>query len=1197
MISSASPGATVLIPGGTYEESVTLPRGLTLCGAPGEEVVITPPEGSPGIILSAPNDVGNDIVSDGGDPPDLPGSPGLDSPEDPDFADGPGDTAPEPPLLESTTTVCNLTVKGATGHGILHLVGGNLVLEDVRVEGTTTGADPSSEPGHGVHVQGAESVQAKNLQAVDNAGIGVSLEAVMDMKFTVTDFVATPDPDAIGVIWPEYMPDPESMKSSVVGGNDGGGISVIWPEYIPNPDGSAPVQAIVLEGISLPENGIFGVYVEGSALTLDQTVISGTLLPEASSAPLDITTANGQGILAKNAVSVTMNNCIVEKNAGAGLVSAESGPLLLAGQNGIPRPSDDDGGEAGVIWPEYLPSNQFLDNAGGGIALIDPIDPEAGKADAPSKACNALGGVELSRNDTFGVMSQGACLRIVRSLIRDTQSEGDGIRVVEGNRAADVAIDAHSLITGNTGFGARLTGPGTLQLDSELSKNGFGGAWSRGEGAKLRITENARIAANRSLGIAALQGSDLEVNGALIDGTEARKEEGAAEATLGDGIWAIGASAVSVNDATIQLNARAGLLLHDVPSAAITLANLTFDNNTHAIVVLADAPCPPGVEVCVVAETIVPDCSDCDYGDGANAYDIVGDACLEIQTCDPSDPACTSENSCGDCTCPEDEVCTSLNCAADAGEELADGKSCALNSDCPLTDPCMTPDACVDGKCIPWDEQGSPDTQEHLPVGTPCDDESPCTENTTCDASGECTGELLPSGTPCDDGLECTDPDRCNPVGECQGTPTCTNMGNYDSCTLVTKCTGPDTCSGFEQKSIGIPCDDGDPCTTGETCADATNPQDRCKGGTNLPPGSACEDGNLCTTEDVCNASGLCVSEVTLDCDDDNDCTTDTCDPQSGCNQWPKPDGTTCGINNDCLGDAKCVEGSCSGINLCGDAQGGAGGDEGGDASAPGEDCPINGFGSCNQDDSDDCLAYLNAEEKVWLGAIQTCVDTNGDGTLSISFGGCQCFSEGDEFPVCEPGNTSTNTGTCSVVTPDGGSATLCLDPNSGGNANLGNVNLYLSWAGSADGEVTLYHSDDWGACKEGGVQLTHANGDPYKCMADSYVDAISGQSICIPNNLSLEELNGVQLSGGDVPEDPAPMLIPNVPVGHLLEDGKHLYLCAKMNAGKLQTQCTGDIELVTTPLEAFDNGLPCVTDDECPEGQYCKDSVECVDE
>lgn len=43
-----------------------------------------------------------------------------------------------------------------------------------------------------------------------------------------------------------------------------------------------------------------------------------------------------------------------------------------------------------------------------------------------------------------------------------------------------------------------------------------------------------------------------------------------------------------------------------------------------------------------------------------------------------------------------------------------------------------------------------------------------------------------------------------------------------------------------------------------------------------------CNDGNVCNGPEACVA-GHCVAGTTLNCDDANDCTHDTCDPSGGC--------------------------------------------------------------------------------------------------------------------------------------------------------------------------------------------------------------------------------------------------------------------------------------------------------------------------
>ena len=79
----------------------------------------------------------------------------------------------------------------------------------------------------------------------------------------------------------------------------------------------------------------------------------------------------------------------------------------------------------------------------------------------------------------------------------------------------------------------------------------------------------------------------------------------------------------------------------------------------------------------------------------------------------------------------------------------------------------------------------------------------------------------------------------------------------------------------------GLACDDGNSCTTGETC------QSSLCVGTPVVDGSVCNDGNACTTPDTCEA-GVCVGQVTCgdgivqvaceECDDGATLSGDGCD-------------------------------------------------------------------------------------------------------------------------------------------------------------------------------------------------------------------------------------------------------------------------------------------------------------------------------
>jgi sugar lactone lactonase YvrE len=96
-------------------------------------------------------------------------------------------------------------------------------------------------------------------------------------------------------------------------------------------------------------------------------------------------------------------------------------------------------------------------------------------------------------------------------------------------------------------------------------------------------------------------------------------------------------------------------------------------------------------------------------------------------------------------------------------------------------------------------------------------------------------------------------------------------------------------------------CDDGSPCIA-ESC-----------GGKDcvykpLAKGATCDDGNQCTLGDACDGGGDCVGTQTLDCNDDNPCTSDLCIPAWGtCGHTPAAgtcdDGNVCSLAHTCAGE------------------------------------------------------------------------------------------------------------------------------------------------------------------------------------------------------------------------------------------------------------------------------------------------------
>src|SRR5439155_1595039 len=75
-------------------------------------------------------------------------------------------------------------------------------------------------------------------------------------------------------------------------------------------------------------------------------------------------------------------------------------------------------------------------------------------------------------------------------------------------------------------------------------------------------------------------------------------------------------------------------------------------------------------------------------------------------------------------------------------------------------------------------------------------------------------------------------------------------------------------------------CSDDNPCTS-----DVCNPLSGCQHAV-LPDGSSCSDGNACNGAEICHA-GICTRGTAPDCEDGNPCTVDTCSAAAGCIHTP----------------------------------------------------------------------------------------------------------------------------------------------------------------------------------------------------------------------------------------------------------------------------------------------------------------------
>ena len=333
--------------------------------------------------------------------------------------------------------------------------------------------------------------------------------------------------------------------------------------------------------------------------------------------------------------------------------------------------------------------------------------------------------------------------------------------------------------------------------------------------------------------------------------------------------------------------------------------------------------CRPG-EGCVPGEPV--DCSD--------GVACTVDVCEENggQSCDstPDDLLCEDLNDCTADSC--DALLGCLNDALEDGTEcrppvpgrdgVCDGgvcvaTGCESDEDCNdlvfcTVDNCDTESGrCVnaprDYLCIDVDQcngdescrvgmLGSGGCEEGVPVD--CGDTIACSIDYCNHATGECSN--VPDSTVCDDRLFCNGIETCDLHQGCQPgiqkdcsdqhrctTNICREMGDRAQCVVET----------FDSL-----CVDENTCTT-EYC-------DFLQGCVVDNNDLYCDDLTLCNGREVCS-EGVCTEGTQLDCDDQNECTIDSCESDSGCSTEKVEDWTNCGD-----GDTKgaCFDGECQDI-------------------------------------------------------------------------------------------------------------------------------------------------------------------------------------------------------------------------------------------------------------------------------------------
>ncbi|WP_437591161.1 Kelch repeat-containing protein [Sorangium sp. So ce1000] len=191
-------------------------------------------------------------------------------------------------------------------------------------------------------------------------------------------------------------------------------------------------------------------------------------------------------------------------------------------------------------------------------------------------------------------------------------------------------------------------------------------------------------------------------------------------------------------------------------------------------------------------------------------------------------------------------------------------------------------------------------------------------------ASAEVYGAGAGLGAPCASAAACVS-------GYCVEGVCCNTAcaGGCGACTVARGATADGTCAPLS----GTPCDDGDACTAGDTCAAGTcapgaavtcPPPGPCRGPATCDPGEGCvypalpdetpcDDQDACTPVDRCQG-GACLGADPVVCEPST-CQPDArCDPARGtCAFTPAPDGTGCDDGDACTQRDACRAGVCTG--------------------------------------------------------------------------------------------------------------------------------------------------------------------------------------------------------------------------------------------------------------------------------------------
>jgi hypothetical protein len=280
-------------------------------------------------------------------------------------------------------------------------------------------------------------------------------------------------------------------------------------------------------------------------------------------------------------------------------------------------------------------------------------------------------------------------------------------------------------------------------------------------------------------------------------------------------------------------------------------------------------------------------------GPFALAAAVFGAACSLIVQFDPEGQKCGPAGE-----CLKDYRCVGGVCTKGSGDggTGGDGGAGCAGVVCDTPGPCQTgPGSCSPstGRCI----------YPPRPLNSTCTDDSLCTQGDHCDGDGGC---VVNTTTACNTPpTAChSDAGTCSPAsGACSYAALAPNDRCEDGnpCTVGETCGTGGVCSGGSARVCNMP---------PSACAAATGSCDTVRGCVYPPaPGvTTCTDNNTCTQGDFCDG-GACVPGPS--CPPPLPCQVGTCAANGTCTYAAAGDGTSCGAN----AAQRCCGGNCIDIS------------------------------------------------------------------------------------------------------------------------------------------------------------------------------------------------------------------------------------------------------------------------------------------